>query len=60
MAELIKELTGSSSDIKFTERPVDDPSVRRPDIARAQELLGWTPTVDVRDGLQRTLDWFRR
>jgi dTDP-glucose 4,6-dehydratase len=59
MAELIKELTGSSSDIKFTERPVDDPSVRRPDIARAQELLGWAPLVDVRDGLQRTIDFFR-
>ena len=59
MAELIKELTGSSSDIKFTERPVDDPSVRRPDIARAQKLLGWKPLVDVREGLGRTIDWFR-
>jgi dTDP-glucose 4,6-dehydratase len=59
MAELIKELTGSASDIKFTERPVDDPSVRRPDIARAQALLGWQPLVDVREGLQRTIDWFR-
>ncbi|HLW15863.1 MAG TPA: UDP-glucuronic acid decarboxylase family protein [Actinomycetota bacterium] len=59
MAELIKELTGSSSDIKFTERPVDDPSVRRPDIARAQKLLGWQPLVDVRDGLKRTIDFFR-
>jgi len=59
MAELIKELTGSASDIKFTERPVDDPSVRRPDIARAQELLGWAPLVDVRDGLRRTIDFFR-
>jgi dTDP-glucose 4,6-dehydratase len=39
---------------------VDDPSVRRPDIARAQKLLDWNPTVDVREGLQRTLDWFRR
>jgi dTDP-glucose 4,6-dehydratase len=59
MAELIKELTGSTSDIKFTERPVDDPSVRRPDIARAQKLLGWTPLVDVREGLKRTIDFFR-
>ena len=59
MAELIKELTGSSSDIKFTERPVDDPSVRRPDITRAQSVLGWNPTVDVREGLARTIDWFR-
>jgi len=60
MAELIKDLTGSKSDIKFTERPVDDPSVRRPDISRAQDLLGWNPKVDVREGLQRTLEWFRR
>ena len=60
MAELIKELTGSTSDIKFTERPVDDPNVRRPDISRAQDLLGWNPKVDVREGLQRTLEWFRR
>jgi dTDP-glucose 4,6-dehydratase len=60
MAGLVKELTGSQSDIKFTERPVDDPSVRRPDITRAQTLLGWNPTVEVREGLQRTLDWFRR
>ena len=59
MAELIKELTGSGSDIKFTERPVDDPSVRRPDIARAMKLLDWKPLVDVRDGLRRTIDWFR-
>src|SRR5436190_9366256 len=59
MAELIKELTGSSSDIKFTERPVDDPSVRRPDIARAQKLLGWKPLVGVRDGLGRTIEYFR-
>jgi len=59
MAELIKELTGSSSDIKFTERPVDDPSVRRPDITRARTLLGWSPLVEVRDGLDRTIEYFR-
>ena len=59
MAELIKELTGSSSDIKFTERPVDDPSVRRPDITRARTLLGWSPLVEVRDGLDLTIEYFR-
>ena len=59
MAELVKELTGSSSDIKFTERPVDDPSVRRPDITRAQGLLGWSAVVEVRDGLGRTIEYFR-
>lgn len=59
MATLIKELTGSSSEIVFTERPVDDPTVRRPDITRAREVLGWEPLVDVRDGLKRTIEWFR-
>jgi len=59
MAEQIKELTSSTSAIVFTQRPVDDPGVRRPDIARARELLGWEPKVDVRDGLKRTIDFFR-
>jgi dTDP-glucose 4,6-dehydratase len=59
MAELVRELTASSSEIGFTERPVDDPSVRRPDIARARDLLAWSPVVELRDGLQRTIDWFR-
>jgi dTDP-glucose 4,6-dehydratase len=59
MAELIKELTGSGSAIVFTERPVDDPHQRRPDISRAKELLGWEPKVEVREGLDRTLEWFR-
>jgi nucleoside-diphosphate-sugar epimerase len=59
LARLIIELTGSSSPIVFVERPEDDPSVRRPDIRLAREALGWEPTVDVRDGLRRTIDWFR-
>jgi dTDP-glucose 4,6-dehydratase len=59
LARLVKELCESSSEIVFTERPVDDPTVRRPDIARARELLGWEPAVDLRDGLRKTIDWFR-
>jgi len=59
MAGLIKELTGTASSIVFTQRPIDDPHQRRPDITRARELLGWEPKVDVREGLSRTLDWFR-
>ena len=56
LAELVLELTGSKSEIVFEALPVNDPQQRRPDITRAQELLGWEPTVDLREGLQRLLD----
>ena len=59
LARLIIELTGSSSEIIFVDRPQDDPTVRRPDITLARTALGWEPTVDVREGLRRTIDWFR-
>ncbi|MFB6247614.1 MAG: UDP-glucuronic acid decarboxylase family protein [Salinibacter sp.] len=59
-AEEIIEITGTSSSITYEELPKDDPQVRQPDIARAKELLGWTPTVDRRDGLRRTLDYFKK
>jgi dTDP-glucose 4,6-dehydratase len=59
MAELIRSLVGSSSEIEYRPRPVDDPSVRRPDITRARELLDWEPKVEVRDGLQRTIEYFK-
>ena len=60
MAGLVIELSGSSSDLVFETLPVDDPQVRQPDIARARELLGWEPEVDLRDGLTRTIDHYRR
>jgi dTDP-glucose 4,6-dehydratase len=56
LAETVVEVTGSSSEIVFEALPTDDPQVRRPDITRAQELLGWGPEVALREGLQRTLD----
>lgn len=59
LARWIVELTGSSSDVAFIERPVDDPAVRRPDITLAGELLGWSPAVPVEQGLRQTIDWFR-
>jgi dTDP-glucose 4,6-dehydratase len=59
LAETVKKLTGSESDIAFIERPEDDPTVRQPDIALARQLLGWEPKVPLEDGLQRTIDWFR-
>jgi dTDP-glucose 4,6-dehydratase len=59
LAHLIIDLTGSSSEIMFVDRPQDDPSVRQPDITLARSALGWEPEVDVRDGLRRTIEWFR-
>jgi dTDP-glucose 4,6-dehydratase len=56
LAEAVIEVTGSSSEIVFEALPVDDPKVRQPDIARARELLGWEPAVDLREGLRRTID----
>jgi dTDP-glucose 4,6-dehydratase len=58
-AKEIQELTGSKSEIIFKPLPQDDPKVRRPDIARARQLLGWEPRVERREGLWRTLDFFR-
>jgi dTDP-glucose 4,6-dehydratase len=55
LAEIVVELTESSSQIVFAELPVDDPKQRRPDISRARELLGWAPEVSLRDGLALTL-----
>jgi dTDP-glucose 4,6-dehydratase len=59
LAETIKRLCGSSSEIRFIERPEDDPTVRQPDITLAREVLGWEPVVPFEDGLKRTIAWFR-
>jgi dTDP-glucose 4,6-dehydratase len=59
MAETIIELTGSQSQIVSQPLPPDDPKVRRPDITLAQRVLdGWEPKVPVREGLERTRDYF--
>jgi dTDP-glucose 4,6-dehydratase len=60
LAEVVLELMGSSSEIVFEPLPVDDPTRRRPDITRATRVLGWRPEVELREGLARTYDWFRR
>jgi dTDP-glucose 4,6-dehydratase len=59
LAELVVELTGSRSPITAHPLPADDPKVRQPDITRARALLGWEPTVQLREGLARTIDYFR-
>jgi dTDP-glucose 4,6-dehydratase len=58
LAELVLDLTGSSSSIEFHRLPQDDPTRRRPDITRARDLLAWEPRVDVTEGLRRTTEWF--
>jgi dTDP-glucose 4,6-dehydratase len=56
LAKAVIEVTGSRSEIVFEALPTDDPQVRQPDITLARELLGWEPTVELREGLRRTLD----
>jgi dTDP-glucose 4,6-dehydratase len=60
LAALVKDVTGSESEIIFEPLPVDDPMQRQPDITLARERLGWEPQVALRDGLERTAAWFRR
>jgi dTDP-glucose 4,6-dehydratase len=58
MAELIIELTGSTSRIVNSPLPEDDPKVRQPDIAKAHAAFGWAPEISIREGLVRTVNWF--
>jgi dTDP-glucose 4,6-dehydratase len=58
-AERIKTLTGSSVPIIFEPLPQDDPKQRRPDITKARKLLGWEPKVELQQGLEMTLAYFR-
>ena len=56
LAEAVRELTDSNSEIVFEALPVDDPKQRRPNIALAQKLLEWSPEVPLREGLRRTIE----
>ena len=58
-AKKIIALTGSKSKIEFHPLPQDDPQVRQPDIAKARELLGWEPRVEVDEGLKKTIGYFK-
>ena len=58
-AEVVREITGSKSEIKYQPMPQDDPKQRKPDITRAKQLLGWEPKVNLREGLTRSLDYFK-
>jgi dTDP-glucose 4,6-dehydratase len=59
-AEKVIEIIGSDSRIIFEELPVDDPKVRRPDISRAKDILGWEPKVGLDEGLKRTVEYFSK
>jgi dTDP-glucose 4,6-dehydratase len=59
LADLVVELTGTKSPIVKKPLPQDDPKVRQPDISRARKLLDWEPRVSLRDGVSRTIEYFR-
>jgi len=58
LAELIVDVTGSTSEVVYQPLPVDDPTQRKPDLTKARTLLGWEPTVQLREGLERTAEYF--
>ena len=60
LAETVIKLTGSSSSIVHKELPQDDPQQRKPDISRAKEVLGWEPTIELEEGVQRTIEYFQK
>jgi dTDP-glucose 4,6-dehydratase len=60
LAESVQAVVGNHPGVEFHPRPVDDPSVRRPDTTRASEILGWKPQISLQEGLEKTLPWFRR
>jgi UDP-glucuronate decarboxylase len=60
LAETVIELTGSSSKIVYGPPPDDDPKQRCPDISKARELLAWSPRVQLRQGLIKTIEYFEK
>lgn len=60
LAEVVKEVVNADLDIVFEPLPVDDPAQRKPDITLARSILGWEPTIELREGLTRTAEVFAR
>jgi UDP-glucuronate decarboxylase len=60
LAELVLSLTGSKSEIVHRPLPQDDPVRRQPDISLAQEKLGWSPAIQLKEGLLRTIEYFEQ
>ncbi len=59
LAERVQRLTGSDAELVNRPLPADDPRQRRPDITRSRAHLGWQPTIELEEGLRRTVEWFR-
>ncbi len=59
LAKLVIEITGSNSEIIYKSLPQDDPMQRRPDIAKANKLLGWKPTIQLYEGVEKTVRYFK-
>ena len=59
LASLVLDMTGSSSPIEHRDLPADDPKQRQPNIDKAKKVLGWEPSVPLRDGLKKTIDYFQ-
>ena len=55
LAQTVIRVSGSTSEIVFEALPIDDPQIRRPDITRARQILGWSPEIDLEEGLKRWL-----
>lgn len=60
LAQLVLEIIGSKSKIVFQPLPVDDPKVRQPDISKARHVLDWSPKVTLREGIEKTIPYFRQ
>ncbi len=60
LSEEVMRICGSNAGLKYVTLPQDDPRQRKPDITRAQSLLGWKPTIQLREGLERTVEYFRK
>jgi UDP-glucuronate decarboxylase len=60
LANLVKEITKSKSDIVNNPLPMDDPQQRCPDISLSKSILSWEPTIQLRDGLEKTCEYFKK
>ncbi|MFH1010097.1 MAG: UDP-glucuronic acid decarboxylase family protein [bacterium] len=60
IAEMIRDIVGTDTPIVHQSLPEDDPKVRRPDVTKAREVLGWEPKISIEEGLKKTVEWFRQ